>query len=124
ALGCLRERLDHRGHRVPEDERSPRAQEVEVGAPVDVLDARARGAGHEEGSAAHTAKRPHGAVHAPGNQSLGGLEERLGACHGAFPPQRAALGTLNSMGRKSRWMGSHAKALAATGRAAITETTT
>ena len=39
-------------------------------------------------------------------------------------PQRAALGTVNSMGRKSRAAGSQAKALAAAGRPASTETTT
>src|SRR6266542_290550 len=67
--------LDHRRRGVTEDERTPRAQEVEVAASVHVGDAAALPARDEEGRAADAAEGADGAVDAAWDHALRLLEE-------------------------------------------------
>ena len=87
----LGDRLDHRRRGVAENERSPRAEEVDVGAPVGVHDARPLGALHEDRRAAHTPERAHGTVDTAGDDPLRGVEQLLGIPHiGHSTKSRAA----------------------------------
>ena len=118
----LPHRLDHGGGGVAQDERAPRAEEIDVGAAVDIRDAAALGAPDEEGSAAHAAKGPDGTVDAAGKHTLGPAEERFRARsrHGAGQD----CGRFQSKAMKSPAAGSQRKAPASTTRPSITESTT
>ncbi len=109
------ERFHHRGMGMAENQGTPRAEEIDVGAPVHVLDARARRARHEEGCAADPAERAHGAVDAARHEAACRGEERLGAAHRAVRCGGDGLPAVNSSWTKSRRAGSHAKALASAG---------
>src|SRR2546428_12344939 len=79
---------------VAEDERAPRAEEVQIGAAVDVPDPRPLSVRDEERVTADSAERPHGAVDAAGDPEAGGFEETLGVPHQDFFPNSAPIPTL------------------------------
>ncbi len=85
---------DHR--RVAEDVRSPRADVVDVGLAIDVLDAAAMGLADEERFAADIAERAHRRVHPTGDQGFGDsekfLRERTGRVHGRKAEQKFGSG--------------------------------
>src|SRR5262249_39846598 len=76
---------------VPEDERPPRAEEVEVGTAVHVPQARPLGARDEERLAADAAEGADRAVDAAGDHARGSLEEALGVAHHELRPRRAPI---------------------------------
>ena len=81
--GPARRGLLHRRHhsrvRVPEDERPPRKDVVDVAVTVDVDEIRALAALDEERLPTDGFERPHGRVDAAGQQALRGGEELDGA---------------------------------------------
>ena len=64
SLHRARERIEHRRRRVAEHERAPRQHVVDVLVAIDVPDARAFAARHDERLAADAAERAHRRVHA------------------------------------------------------------
>ena len=74
-------RLDDRRGGVAEDQRAPRAEEVEIVVTVDVPDARPGSAIDEEGAPADAAEGPHRAVDAARNDPLRSREQRVGSVH-------------------------------------------
>jgi hypothetical protein len=74
-LGGVVDRLDHRNRRMAENGRAPGADVVDHAAVIDIVDAAAFGALHEEGIAADVAEGAHGRVHAAGDVLLGEIEE-------------------------------------------------
>jgi len=60
---------------MPEDVRAPRADVVDVGLAIDVLDAAALGAADEKRFTSDVAERTHRRVHASGDHRLGGGEK-------------------------------------------------
>ena len=73
--------LQHRGVRVPEDERTPRAHVVHVALPVRVREAAAGGPGHEKGRPAYRPERPNRGADAAGHQLLGPVEQLARPAH-------------------------------------------
>ena len=71
------DRRDDLGMRVAQDQRAPRADEVEVLAAVDVDDRRALGRANHERRAADAAERTHGGVHAARRDLLRAVEPRV-----------------------------------------------
>src|SRR5213079_2379268 len=118
----LADRLDHRLRRVPQDERSPRAQEVQVRTPLHVPDARALAALDEERLAADAPEGAHGAVHAAGDEPRRGLEQPVGIAHVACLPELGSE-TPRSTGRKSRRAASQRKAITDSTRPRATDVT-
>src|SRR5262249_9726020 len=118
--------FDDRTRGMPQDQRPPRAEEVEVGAPVHVDDARALGARDEEGRAADGAERAHRPVHAPGNHALGGVEERGRPRHAQAVPAAGpgGGGGVQASATKSRAAASQAKMPASARRPSTTDSTT
>src|SRR6185437_16678023 len=71
-------RADDVGVRVAEDGGAPGADVIDVGAAVLPVDARALGAGDEDGLAADGAEGADGAVDTAGDDGAGALEEGSG----------------------------------------------
>ena len=65
--------------RVAEDERTPRAEVVEVAPAVGVPDARAFAADDERRQSAHGLESAHGGIHAPRDHALRPREELFGS---------------------------------------------
>src|SRR5439155_16031836 len=116
------DRLDHRLRRVPEDERPPRAEKVQVRAAVHVPDARALAPRDEERLAADTLERAHRAVHAPGDEPHRRLEQALRIPHVACLPELGS-DTARSTGRKSPRAASQRKAATESTRPRTTDVT-
>ena len=87
ASGRAADRLQHRGVRVSQDHRPPRADVVDERAAVLVPEPGPFRPGHEEGRSAHGLERPHRARHAPGDDRLRPLEQLLGSRHARSSPQ-------------------------------------
>ena len=73
----LAQRLDHRRRAMPQQQRSPGADVVDVRIAVDVENARAFAARDETGRAADAAKRAHRRIHAARNHRLRPRETAL-----------------------------------------------
>ena len=119
AAGHRRRHRLHDGPRgVTEDQRPPRADEVEIAPAVDVGEARALRAGHEERLAPDPAECADGTVDAAGDHTARGLEQ-VRRIH-----QVRASSGLTSIGTKSLASGLQRNAPTAATRLSTTDTTT
>ena len=93
-------RRDHRGVRVAEDHRPPRADQVDVVAAVGVDQVRARAADHEPRGAADSAERAHRRVHPAGSHPLRALEQRGGGGGRPAPGQSPRPARAHGLGMR------------------------
>ena len=91
----LTDRLDHRRRRVSQDERSPRAEEVQVRAPVHVPDPRPLAPRDEERFATDAPEGAHRAIHTPGDEPGRRLEQPLRIAHGSDSSGTASRRTVH-----------------------------
>src|SRR5581483_8198768 len=89
------------GRRVPQNERPPRANVIDVLIAVRVPDARALAAHHERRLAAHRAEGPDRRVHPSGDHGLSTLLQAAGLLEGACHQMNGSSGTNPSTTRQN-----------------------